>query len=427
MAELWMNVPFARPSNVNNHATYANDVVQLGFTGVFIDISIWDVLGTPFVPPANSPKNFESAEATLTHYANKGLKVCFTFVLAPVDTASWSNAAGSGGSFTSRRFRWQYPLNMTVMDEYVLGLQQLIDRLTALWNKLNRPAGDLYIQLPREPGAGGANGLLNATSNSGKYDNFSDSAGTVADSGYCYDQYVAKYGEGYLDRDEEWIALGADLASGDATRGAEFALIRGWHNSMQHVFDRINWRGLRIIGPSMEHQISTGWFVASKPSSTLVSGTVASRERQTFFRSGFTWYNDLYANSINAYIGDHSSLSELTAEEYATGFTQFIIRACKRNSIQNPVHTRKPTWVTEVGIRSDWIASMTQEKRGEFWSAMIKALRSLTEIEVVGFYRLADYDGNNFGIYDLAGDFSIGAQAIYPTMGMPIPVRTYLE
>ncbi len=413
MAVIDLNVGFASPSYASAQATNALRAESYGFDGGFrVDGAIVDSIGTY---PGSS--NFTGIDAFCEAYAPLGKPgIIVIYPLAP-DTNSWSTA--QGGSLCSRYLRWSSPGDMTMITNLKTGYQNGIDRYIEKWLEFGGSLSNLWFQWGNEFGIGGAGGPLSSASNEGKYDKFSDLAGTVSSPGYFRTQCETHLLPGTVPTDANFDSLATTLSR------ADIANLRGYHETSAEIINAMDFGGCKVIGGAFEHEISA-WGASATPLALLGSSTVAERERNTYYAHS---YHSLFAaNAFNLYIGNHSGVGGITPYGYARNQRRMIVQAVKRFRTTGS-YANKPIYITECGFAAPWIPSATQEKRGEYWEELIAMFRSLTCVERVAFYRLQNYSASedllnnsgNFGTVLSTGNTSAGTKSIYRANGMSVP------
>lgn len=413
MAVIDLNVGFATPAFASAQATNALRAESYGFDGGFrVDGSIPDSIGTyPGTPDYSGIDAFCEAFAPL---GKPGIIVIYPY--AP-DLNSWSIA--QGGSLCSRYMRWSSPGDMAMMDNLKIGFQNGIDRYISEWEGNGGALSNLWFQWGNEFGIGGGGGPVSYASNHGKYDIYSDLAGTVSSPGYFRAQCAANLLEGTVPTDADFDALATTISRADV------ADLRGYHESCAELIGALDFGGCKVIGGAFEHQISP-WGASATPLALLGDNTIASRERATYF--AHSYHSNFSANAFNLYIGDHSAVGGITPYGYARNQRRMIHQAVKRFRTTG-AYANKPIYITECGIVAPWIPSVTQEKRGEYWAELIAMFRSLTCVERVAFYRLSNYSAGedllnsstNYGTVLSTGNTSAGAKEIYKANGRTVP------
>ncbi len=430
----FINMGFA---SVDDAAAKEDDSLfcqALGFPIAFFDGMFPETYGTPFNPPTPPTPVYTGIDAVLEAYIPKGIRVGFVIYFTKPDTNSWSNAEAPYGSLCSMRIVFSDG-NTVVIDQVCTSMQLTINHIrTWCFDRGYDPEYWVYFQAGREPGPGGPGGPKDYATNHGRYDKFSDSAGTIASPGYLRARMIELRNEEYLDTDADWQALGAVLATGDAARGTQIAAIRGFHETMQYIMDRVNFYNHILIGPSMECQISAPWLSVSSPNSLVSVNTNCDRARATFYPVGFDYYERFDILAIDIYIGDHRAVANMSAFKFGAAckaMANQVVRRLRQGTTRSVF--LKPVWVMEVGGAANWIPNVTQELRGEYAVQIMKHMLEIPGVNAVGFYRGKNYSSSedalnsnaNFGLKTSAGVISAGANALAVSNGQP-PISTSL-
>lgn len=413
LGNIGLNVGFASPAYASSQQDAADWSAAMGFVDVRVDGSFQDARGTY----SGSP-DYTGVDAWCEAFAPLGGLGVVVYYPNKTDTLSWSTA--EGGSLCSRYWKGAFS---TAIDTQIDRDNSIRDRFSSRWSLHGGDASNLVFQVGNEIGIGGAGGPLSTASNNGKYDIYSDLAGTVSSPGYLRTQLASAFGEGTVPTDANFDTLATSLSR------ADIADLRGYHETMDYIMTQMDWGGHTLIAPAFEHQISA-WKSSSAPLGLIGSNTIASRERSTYFNGSFSYYTNFSRNAFNIYVGDYSSYGSTTPDEYAENLHQMIVSAYNRLWSDSPsVHKKKKIWVTEIGFSANWLPSSTHAKRGEYWPAILSRLRRSNVIERAFLYRLKNYSAgedafnvnSNFGIFSSEGHVSEGADSICRGMGVSVP------
>jgi len=389
----------------------------MGIGCVRVDSSFVDGVGT-----YSGSVDYSGIDAFCAAYAPMATSALVVDYLLAPDHSSWSTA--QGGSLCSRYLRWSSPGDLTMIDTLVTRRNLLIARLASKWVEYGNSLSNLYIQVGNEIGLGGSGGPLSYASNHGKYDKFSDLAGTVSDPGYFRRELSTLFGEGTVPTDADFDSAATSLSR------ADIANLRGYHETAEYILGETDYQGCTLIAPAFEHQIASSWGSSSSPLSLLGAGTIAARERATYFNSNFSYYSMFSRNALNIYVGNNSAVGGMSPSVYAEYLYRMVVNAVQRlRTSSSSAHFKKKVWVTEIGIASNWIPSPTQEKRGEYWAALLGRFRQCSIVERIYFYRLGNYtlaedslsSNANFGLHISTGAPSAGATAICKGNGVAVP------
>lgn len=428
MAKRYLNLPFPNSANAARWGTIVSAVERQRYDGYFLDGLMSDTFGTPWNPPTPPTRTYANILPAIREIAATGKELCVVLYCFAPDTNSWSTVAG--GSLCSRLIR--PGASNIVLLEVRDGSQDFIDAVVAEWLIYGGSLSKLKFQIGRELGIGGGGGPLSTASNHGKYDAFSDSAGTVSSPGYFRTQAALLFGEGWHMNAADCQDMGDALASGDPTRGAEIAELLGVHDVLEFIVPNLNFYGCQVIGPAYEHQIGNAWGSVSAETN-IGASTIADRERQSLYKRGYSWPAYIDSIAFDLYMGDQSTMPSLGIRKFGDLLIDMCQEAVSRvRAVSGSDHGAHslPAWLTEVGFAWKWIVnsgeSFDQAARGKYFRTLYD-LAPCLPFEVVGLYRWENYSGSedstssstNFGMCTSAGKASVGIVELENAGGLP--------
>lgn len=182
--------------------------------------------------------------------------------------------------------------------------------------------------------------------------------------------------------------------------------------------DALDFRGCELVGPAFEAQINGNWF---RGDDRATNWELFDRELATRAAWGLTL--PFAVEDIHVYVGSAWTFARasLNPHSLADAFRSAAAESIARLRAAIP---GARVVCTEFGVRPGWLFGTNQNSgfrersRGQYWLSLLHVMRA-TSFEDVGLFELANryssdegVSGENWGVIDLARDWSAGAIAL---------------